>query len=105
MKQILTPTQAMQPRIVSLEDLKAKLLPLCLGYAWAEGAITDLWKKGAPVPQPEGAPERRILIPQHFATWWAEIQQRMGVEASAADIYRLASRNPKTFRSHAGLQR
>lgn len=95
----------MQPRIVSLADLKAKVLPLCLGYAWAEGAIVDLWKKGAPVPQPAGAPERRILIPQHFATWWGEIQQRMGVEAAAAEIYQQATRNPKTFRSHAGLQR
>ena len=105
MKQLLTPSQVMQPRIVSLADLKAKLLPLCLGYAWAEGAITDLWLKGAPVPQPEGAPERRILIPQHFQTWWGEIRQRMGVEATAAEIYRLAAGNPNTFRSHAGLQR
>jgi hypothetical protein len=105
MKQLVTPSQVMQPRIVSLTDLKETLLPLCLGYAWAEGAITDLWLKGAPVPQPEGAPERRILIPQHFATWWGEIQQRMGVEATTTDVYRLASRNQKTFRSHAGLQR
>lgn len=105
MKQLLTPTEVMKPRIVSLADLKAKLLPLCLGYAWAEGAIVDLWKKGAPVPQPEGAVERRILIPTHFATWWNEIQQRMGVEATAAEVHRLVSKDPKTFRSHAGLQR
>jgi hypothetical protein len=95
----------MQPRIVSLADLKAKLLPLCLGYVWAEGAIVDLWKKGAPVPQPVGTPERRILIPQHFAAWWNEIQQRMGVEASVSEIYKLTTSNPKPFRSHAGLQR
>lgn len=95
----------MKPRIVSLEDLKAKLLPLCLGYAWAEGAIVDLWKKGAPVPQPEGAPERRILIPQHFAAWWGEIQQRMGVGASAEEIYKAVTFDPTTFRSNAGLRR
>lgn len=102
MNGILTPTQAMQPRIVSLADLKAKLLPLCLGYAWAEGAIVDLWKKGAPVPQPEGEPERRILIPKHFEAWWNEIQQRMGVNAPASEVYKLASRN---FHQHAGLPR
>lgn len=102
MNEILTPTKAMQPRIVSLADLKAKLLPLCLGYAWAENAIVDLWKKGAPVPQAQGEPERRILIPTHFAMWWNEIQQRMGISATAPEVYNLASTN---FQTHAGLPR
>lgn len=100
MNSIVTPK--MQPRIVSLAELKAKLIPLCLGYAWAEGAIVDLWKKGAPVPQPGNQPERRILIPTHFAAWWGEVQQRMGVDASAQAIYKLASKNMST---HAGLPR
>ena len=92
----------MQPRIVSLADLKRVLLPLCLGYVWAENAITDLWLKGAPVPQAENEPERRILIPKHFETWWNEIQQRMGLEVGVENVYPLAS---KAFRRHAGTQR
>jgi hypothetical protein len=100
MSNIVTPK--MQPRIVSLADLKAKLIPLCLGYVWAEAAIVDLWMKGAPVPQPAHEPERRILIPTHFATWWGEIQQRMGIDVSAQQIYKLASRNMST---HAGHRR
>jgi len=100
MRNIVTPR--MQPRIVSLADLKAKLLPLCLGYAWAEGAIVDLWLKGAPVPQPGNQPERRILIPAHFSAWWAEVQQRMGVDVTAQRAYRVASKNMST---HAGLPR
>ena len=99
---IVTPGQTMQPRIVSLSDLKAKLLPLCLGYTWAENAIVDLWTKGAPVPQPVGEPERRILIPTHFSAWWNEIQQRMGVNVAPAEAYKLASRN---FSTHNAVRR
>ena len=97
-----TTPDKMQPRIVSLAELRTKLIPLCLGYPWAEGAIVDLWKMGAPVPQPVHEPERRILIPEQFSKWWGEIQQRMGVEATAPDVYRLAS---KRFSTHAGLPR
>lgn len=104
MSKILMPSEVMRPRIVSLADLKATLLPLCFGYAWAEGAIVDLWKKGAPVPQSRpNEVERRILIPEHFATWWGEVQQRMGVEASAATVHKLVTSDPTKFRSHAGL--
>lgn len=91
-----------RPRIVSLTDLRTKLLPICLGYAWAENAIVDLWKKGAPVPNLPGEEERRILIPEHFAAWWGEVQQRMGVDAPAPEMYRHASRD---FATHAGLPR
>lgn len=100
MSSIVTPK--MQPRIVSLAELRAKLLPLCLGYAWAEGAIVDLWLKGAPVPQPASEPERRILIPTHFAAWWAEVQQRMGLDVTAQQIFTL---RVKDMRTHAGLPR
>lgn len=94
---ILNRSQIMQPRIVSLQDLRAVLVPLCLGYPWAENAIVDLWKKGAPVPQAEGQPERRILIPEYFAQWWAEVQQRMGVELPPENIYpKISSR----FKAH-----
>lgn len=95
---ILRPDEIMRPRIVSLKDLQDKLLPYCVGYAWAEGAIVDLWKKGAPVPQSDPqAPERRILIPEYFSQWWQDVQQRMGYEATALDMY---PRPSKQFKTH-----
>lgn len=96
MNSILTASQVMQPRIVSLAELKIKLLPLCVGYAWAEGAISDLWLKGAPVPQGPGQPERRILIPMHFAVWWQDVQQRMGFAPSAEQVYGQVSKKMRT---------
>lgn len=93
MAKILRAGETMQPRIVSLSELKAKLIPLCLGYTWAEKAVTDLWLKGAPVPQAPDQPERRILIPIHFAKWWEEVRQRMGVNATPEQVYKLAAKN------------
>lgn len=84
---ILTQVQANQPRIVTLKELQDKLLPMCHGDKWAEGAIVDLWKKGAPIPQPAGEPERRILIPEQFALWYTDFQQRLGIQRQAADTY------------------
>lgn len=100
MSKIMNASEAMHPRIVSLADLKAKLLPLCLGYAWAEAAISDLWLKGAPVPQAPGAPERRILIPSHFAAWWEEVRQRMGIDATPQEVYRRAAKNMSRSAGH-----
>lgn len=96
MNSIIAPRQVMQPRIVSLAELKAKLLPLCVGYVWAEGAITDLWMKGAPVPQGPGQPERRVLIPAYFASWWNDVQQRMGFAPSAEQVYGQVSKKMRT---------
>jgi hypothetical protein len=84
---ILTPQQANEPRIVTLAELKAKLEPMCHGDKWALSAISDLWKKGAPIPQPAGEPERRILIPEQFALWYADFQQRLGIQRQAVDTY------------------
>jgi len=66
------------PRIVTLKELQTVLIRYTFGWKWAEDAIVDLWKKGAPIPQPEGMPERRILLPGQFALWWAEVAGRMG---------------------------
>ena len=38
------------PRAVTLAELRGVLLPLCAGWSWAEGAILDLWRLGAPTP-------------------------------------------------------
>lgn len=82
----------MQPRIVTLAELTAVLVPLCRGNKWAEGSIVDLWKKGAPVPQPEGEPERRILIPEQFALWWDDFNQRLGTGITVESTYQPLSR-------------
>jgi len=84
---IITSEQINQPRIVTLKELQDKLLPMCHGDKWAAGTIVDLWKKGAPVPQPEGEPERRILIPEHFRTWFNDFSQRLGIGSQAASQY------------------
>lgn len=99
---ILNTQTAMTPRIVSLEDLRAVLLPLCFGYSWAENAIVDLWLKGAPVPQDEGQPERRILIPAYFRQWWGEVQHRMGIPIEAHHVFPDLS---STIRSHNDFRR
>lgn len=92
----------MQPRIVTLAELKAKLLPICLGNKWGEGTIVDLWKKGAPVPQPEGEPERRILIPGQFKKWWDDLHQRLGTGFDTESMYQPLSRQ---FAASAGQRR
>lgn len=66
------------PRIVTLQELQKVLFRYTFGWKWAEDAIVDLWKKGAPIPQAEGQPERRVLLPGQFALWWAELSGRMG---------------------------
>lgn len=74
----MTQTPQETPRIVTLKELQAVLFRYTFGWKWAEDAIVDLWKKGAPIPQAEGQPERRVLLPGQFAMWWAEVAQRMG---------------------------
>lgn len=82
-----------QPRIVSLKELRDKLIPLIGGYAWADAALNDLWLMGAPVP--ESAPcscrdirqcphTKRVLLPGQFAKWWKDVADRQGVAFSAA---------------------
>ena len=80
-------TQPPQPRLVTYQELKAKLEPLCNGWPWALDAIRDLWLKGAPVPTGPHTPETRILLPGQFAAWWREVQARQGLATPAAAIF------------------
>ena len=115
---------ALTPRMVSIYELRAKLIPLMAGYAWAEDALMDLWKLGAPDPSPRSstctlafgpracaramngeprcgiygcAREKRVLLPKQFEKWWADVAQRQGREFFANDILR-----PKQNRSRDG---
>lgn len=97
-----------RPRLVSIYELLSKLLPLMEGYAWAEDALMDLWKMGAPDPSPNSQPcqaghctlaqrglhpcvpkwgcalEKRVLLPQQFGKWWQDVAQRQGLDLTAA---------------------
>jgi len=84
MSEIITPgqTNPMQPRLVTIAELRARLLPLCVGYRWAEDAIHDLWKMGAPVPVNPGEAERRILLPKQFQKWFEDVAARKGLDTT-----------------------
>lgn len=94
------------PRVVSIYELFSKLSPFLAGYPWAEEALIDLWKMGAPDPSPNAQPcppgycrlktagrhectsrlgcamVRRVLLPQQFAAWWQDLTRRAGYDAS-----------------------
>ncbi len=96
-----------RPRLVSIYELLVKLKPLMEGYSWAEDALIDLWKMGAPDPSPQARPcpqgtcrleaagrhkclpkfgcamEKRVLLPQQFATWWQDVAKRQGLDLTA----------------------
>jgi hypothetical protein len=98
-----------RPRLVSIYELLAKLKPLMDGYAWAEDALVDLWKMGAPDPSPQSRPcppgkcrlrdagrhaclpkfgcamEKRILLPAQFAAWWQDVARRQGLNLTVQD--------------------
>jgi hypothetical protein len=93
---VLTPGEAMGPRLVTYEELCVKLLPMCQGWPWAQDAIRDLWLKGSPVPVPEHALERRILLSGQFRKWWMEIQQRMSIDVSVEIAYATVTQNAAT---------
>lgn len=76
---------------------------MALGDKWAEGTIVDLWKKGAPVPQAEGQPERRILIPEQFKLWFEDFAKRVGSKATPNDAY--ASKSKLLSASSGDLQK
>ena len=92
MSNIVTPSQIEQPRIVTLKQLQARLLPMCRGDKWAESAIVDLWKLGAPVPTGEGADEARILLPHQFKAWFDDFSRRLGIGATPNQAYSLTSK-------------
>lgn len=82
MREILTSSQINQPRLVTIAELRAKLLPLTFGYKWGEDAIHDLWKLGAPVPVNPGEAERRILLPKQFEKWFNDVAERKGLDTT-----------------------
>ncbi len=93
------------PKIVSYQELRRKLLPYTHGWSWAEDSIRDLWLLGAPAPQDscpggiacESYPIcnhiRRVLIPEMFAKWWAEVGDRQAEEIGAKKIVGGLGRN------------
>lgn len=105
----------LEPRMVSIYDLRARLLPLMEGIPWAEDALMDLWKMGAPDPatwaqvcEPGhcksqavgGSPcgkwgcrlEKRLLLPTQFATWWRDVAKRQGLDLTGAQALNLRSK-------------
>ena len=78
---ILTPADVTGPRIVAEAQLQAALLPMLGLDRWAQDTVGDLWRKGAPVPQPGPAGEEmRILLPTQFQTWFNDVAQRLGIQ-------------------------
>jgi hypothetical protein len=76
-----------QPRIITWGDLERSVLPHVQGYDWAVRALEDLWRMSTPTPESvqaamAGGPfvERRILLPGVFQQWWADVQQRQGID-------------------------
>lgn len=103
------------PRIISMADLRKKLGPLMAGVPWAEDALQDLWRMGAPDPDPRHHPcdrkhygcfrqkvmgmpgcdkhachrERRVLLPTQFTEWWKQVSERQGIEYTPEQILRI----------------
>lgn len=97
---VLTTQNQPQPRLVTFAELQRTLLPICFGWPWAEDAIRDLWLLGAPVPTGPNRPEIRILLPGQFAKWLGEVQARMGLTQTAAEVLpTIAARKTSGYRS------
>lgn len=86
---ILTPSDFLTPRIVTLPELRRTLVPLCNGWTWADDAINDLWLLGAPAPESQPCEctdprrcehQKRVLLAAKFRDWLAQVAQRMGSE-------------------------
>lgn len=79
----------MGPRLVTERELFRVLWPYIAEYPWARDALRDLWRMGAPVPNPapDGS-EQRVLLPRQFAKWWRDVAERMGVDLSPAEVLR-----------------
>lgn len=94
---------ALTPRLVSIYELRKTLMPYMAGVPWAEDALMDLWKMGAPDPSPQSRPcapgtcemekrtghacgkwgcrkEKRVLLPTQFEIWWRDVSARAGRE-------------------------
>ncbi len=74
-------------RVVTEKELFQKLWPFVQGYPWAQDALRDLWRMGAPLPYPapDGS-EQRVLLARQFAKWWRDVAERAGVDLSPANV-------------------
>ena len=79
----------LQPIICTLEEAKAILGPVTVGYAWGEKTIVDLWSQCAPTPDSgPGRVEKRIISPAHLGQWLADVLARQGQPMTAqAAVY------------------
>lgn len=87
-----------KPRMISIKEMRDKLLPLVEGWSWGADAIVDLWKLGAPDPIASVCPMipkckelecshvKRVFFPGHFAKWWKEVSDRQGLELNALKV-------------------
>jgi hypothetical protein len=80
-----------KPRIVTWDQMQAALLPHIRGYSWAMDTLGDLWRMCTPTPNQVLRPdsigtEMRIILPNDFAAWWEDVRQKMGIEATAAEV-------------------
>ena len=67
------------PIICTLDEAKAILGPVTVGYTWGEGTIKDLWSQCAPTPDSgPGRVEKRIISPAHLGEWLADVLERQG---------------------------
>ncbi len=95
------------PRMISIVELRAKLMPLVGGWKWGEDAIVDLWKLGAPDPQASVCPllprckelhcphVKRVFFPGKFAAWWKEVSDRQGLELESLKVKADAKTKPR----------
>ncbi len=106
MSTIMTPENALMPKMISFGELTAKLGSYLAAYPWAYGTIGDLWAMGAPDPQNSICPEvprcdartclhvKRVLLPNQFKAWWAEVQGKIGEEVAATTVLIGSRRGP-----------
>jgi len=82
--------RTLPPIICTLLEAKAILGPVTLGYPWGDGTISDLWSRGAPMPNsiPGTPAEQRIIPPSHLGEWLEDVLSRQGRPLSdSAQIY------------------
>ena len=79
------------PRIVTWAQMQAAILPKIQGYPWAMDTLGDLWRMCTPTPNQILSPnptakETRIILPNDFAKWWADVSQRMSIDQTPAQV-------------------
>ena len=79
------------PLRLTLDELRAVLLPICAGYKWAEDTIPDLWYLGSPQPMRwtgKRMDEVRLILPAQLASWLQDVLEKTGRPLdTAAKLY------------------